>query len=154
MDSVEHPVAAHLSAEHRPVTMEKNVLVEGDYGQGAYAPTIRLTARQPEGIDLLRSVFDALGQAEPGETRQLNDEPGVELGAAIYALRLRVTATTPQPHLVRDGSGGFEWSCTAEEWRTASDLLEPLTRQRGHQYLTSEVEDHALVEVSAGELPP
>lgn len=134
--------------------METAVLVEGDYGEVTYAPTILLRAHQPEGVQLLRSVFDALAQAEPGETRQLEEEPEVELGAAVYTLRLRVTAKTSRRHLVRDGAGGFEWSCTAEEWRTTSDLLEPLTHQSGHQYLTSEVDDDALVEVSAGEAPP
>jgi hypothetical protein len=131
---------------------QEEPLIEGDYdSEGAYAPTILLVLRSIEGTKLLKELFDHLATAAPGTTVSLVSYPRVSLGAAIMDLNLSVTATTQARHLVRDDRGGFLWSCTNDEWQTASLLVEPLLHQRGHQYLTSEVDDDALVEVSYGE---
>ena len=66
-------------------------------------------------------------------------------------LMLFKVACKGQRHLVREDPNKFVWSCTSEEWYTMSLMLEPLLRQEGHQYLTSEGTDDALIEVSYGE---
>jgi hypothetical protein len=75
----------------------------------------------------------------------------VSLAAAITELTMRVVDKAPAQHLGRDRAGGFTWSCTADEWHTVSLMVEPLLHQSGHQYLTSEIEDDAVIEVSYGE---
>jgi hypothetical protein len=127
------------------------VLIEGDCGDGAYGPTILLELRSAEATDLLLSVFGDLVDSAPGTEIRLDRIPRVSLGASIMRFVLRAVDVSPDRHLVRDGAGGFLWSCTADEWDTARLLIEPLRRQPGHQYLTSEFEDDALVEVSSGE---
>lgn len=81
----------------------------------------------------------------------LEAEPEIDLTAALPSLTLRVVTEPPTKHLVRSDDGVVSWSCTPEEWSTIGELLEPLLTQRGHQYLTSETLDDALVEFSHGE---
>jgi hypothetical protein len=149
LDPVEQPVATHLPGG-APWMSEAPVLIDGDFGEGAYAPTILLTLRSTEAADLLLSIFGDLVDSAPGTEIRLDWVPGVSLGASIMRFVLRAVDVSPERHLVRDDAGGFLWSCTAEEWDTARLLVEPLRCQPGHQYLTSEIEDDALVEVSAG----
>jgi hypothetical protein len=126
-------------------------LIEGDYGEGAFGPTILLVLLSVDATKWLRSTFGYLANAAVGTVFRLDNQPHVSIGAAVTELSLRVVDRVPARHLVRDRTGGFTWSCTAEEWETASLLVEPLLNQPGHQYLTSEVDDDALIKVSYGE---
>jgi hypothetical protein len=129
----------------------QTAVVEGEYGEGAYGPTILLRLRSAEGAAYLRAIFDHLAGSPEGTIVRLDADPGFSIGAAVWALNLGVVKSPPRRHLVRDDEGGFTWIGTPDEWETASLLIEPLLHQQGHQYLTSEVEDDALVEVSRGE---
>jgi hypothetical protein len=126
-------------------------LVTGDYGEGAYGPTILLVATETGGIEQIQGIFERLANRPAESVLRMGDESGVGFLPELRALNLRVVASTTRPRLRRRPSEGFEWSCTASEWRTLSALIEPLRTRSGHQYLTSEVEDDALVEVSRGE---
>jgi hypothetical protein len=130
---------------------EESPLVEGEYGEGAYGPTIMLIAPNVDGIRYLRSIFDSLASSAEGFTIRLGEEREVVLNAALWALTLRVVADVRSCHLTRDRDGGFEWVGTPSEWHTLSQLIAPLLQQRGHQYLTSEVDDDALIEISRDE---
>ena len=142
-------MAAHLSGWDG--AMMGTTLIEGDYAEGAYGPTILLVLSSADATNWLRATFDHLAAAPEGTDIRLDAQPEVVLGAAVMQLTLRVVDQVPDRHLVRDGSGGFTWSCTRAEWHMASLLIEPLATQVGHQYLTSEIEDDALIEVSRGE---
>jgi hypothetical protein len=126
-------------------------LLEGDFYEGAYGPSILLVLTSREAVAWLRSVFDDLARGSIGAVLRLDTQPRVEIGAALTALQLRRVEATPDRHLVQARDGSFTWSCTADEWQTASLLLEPLLKQSGHQYLTSETDDDAIIEVSYGE---
>lgn len=149
MVAMEWSVAVHLSG--RDWAMIESPFVEGDYAEGAYGPTIVLVLSSADAANWLRGMFDDLAAAPEGTVIQLDAQPEVVLGAAVMRLNLRVVDRMPGRHLVRDGSGGFTWSCTRSEWHVASLLIEPLATEIGHQYLTSEIEDDALIEVSRGE---
>jgi hypothetical protein len=126
-------------------------MVDGELGDGAFGPTILLTPRSHDGVERLRVLFALLAASNPGIVVNLVEEAGFDLGASIWSLRLQVTDSRPIKHLVRGKDGGFTWSGTSDDWETASLLVEPLLRQSGHQYLTDEAMDDAIVEVSYGE---
>lgn len=126
-------------------------LVEGDYYDGAFGATILLVLNTRIAVSWLRNVFDDLARAPIGSTFSLLDQPRVNVGAALQGLAMVRVDRPPTRHLVREPDGSFTWSCTADEWETASLMLEPLLSQAGHQYLTSEGIDDAIVEVSYGE---
>jgi hypothetical protein len=126
-------------------------LVEGEFGEGAYGPTILLRLRSPEAAIYLQSILDRLASGGPGASTRLEDDPHISLGAALWTLELRVVAEPQLRRLAKQQDGGFSWVGTSDEWQTTSLLIEGLTDHAGHQYLTSEVDDDALVEVSQGE---
>ena len=129
----------------------ETVLVEADYAEGAYGPTILIVLRSVAGVGYLIALLEDLAKSAVGATVDLPLRPEVSVGAAVYDLTLRVVDRAPPRHLLRTATGGFEWLGTNEDWETAGLLVEPLLRQPGHQYLTSELDDDALVEVSYGE---
>jgi len=128
------------------------VLVEGEFAEGAYGPTILLRTSSHEGAELLRSIFERMAQGEPGMILSLEEQAGVALSASLWALRLIRVPTAQPKRLSRDGDGGFTWVGNQEEWETTALLVGPLTQHTGHQYLTSEQVDDALIEVSQGEV--
>ena len=126
-------------------------LIEGDYYQGAFGPSILLVLTSRKAVSWLDTVFETLETAEVDRDFRLDSQPGVEIGAAVTAFLMRRVIHPPRRHLVRERDGTFRWSCVADEWHTARMLLEPLRTQAGHQYLTSETDDDAIIEVSFGE---
>lgn len=135
--------SSHMSAQ-RP-------LLEGDFYDSAYGPSILLVLTSQEAVAWLRSIFEGIAGASAGSVIRLDTQPRVEIGAALTALELRRVEEAPTRHLVQAPNGTFTWSCTADEWETASVMLETLLEQPGHQYLTSETDDDAIIEVSYGE---
>ena len=144
-------MAASISGKPILNSTRQPPLVEGDFYEGAFGPSILLVLRTKEAVLWLRSVFEDLAGVDVGHVFRLEDQAQVEIGAAVTEFLMRRVERTPERHLVRSRQGGFTWSCTAKEWRAASLLLEPLLSQSGHQYLTSETDDDAIIEVSRGE---
>jgi hypothetical protein len=134
--------------------IERPLLIEGDYFAGAYGPSILLILVSPEAAQWLKVLFDGLADQGTGASVELTGMPEVTIGAALTDLTLSVVDDAPTRHLVRSRDGSVRWSCTSEEWRTAGQLVEPLIDHPGHQYLTSEIDDDAIVEVSRGEEHP
>lgn len=128
--------------------------VEGDYYEGAFGPTILLVLTSREAVAWLRRVFEGLAEIDVGSALRFDTRPEVEIGAAVTGLFMRRVERAPERHLERQSDGSLMWSCTAEGWRIASLLLEPLLNRPGHQYLTSETDDDAIVEITFGEQHP
>lgn len=126
-------------------------LLEGDYYEGAFGPSILLILTSRESIPWLRALFDDLAAAPIGTTLSLVDQPEASIGAAVGDLILCRIASKAEKHLNREHDDKFVWSCSSDEWTTNSFLLEPFLERPGHQYLTDEVADDALIEVSYGE---
>jgi hypothetical protein len=138
VDTVEQPMAAPLPRPVRTGMSRQPPLLEGDFYEGAFGPSILLVLTSREAVAWLRSIFDGLARASIGAVLRLDSQTGVEIGAALTALELRRVEHPPDRHLVQAPDGSFTWSCTADEWQTVSLMLEPLLKQSGHQYLTSE----------------
>lgn len=126
-------------------------LLEVDFGDGAYGPTLLLIAQPGDGIRWLHGLLRGLAESPEGTAVRVVPQPLVWTSEDVTEIRLCVVTRSPVRHLQHDRAGSFVWSATAEEWTTATLLVEPLLHQPGHQYLTSETEDDALVEISVGE---
>jgi hypothetical protein len=137
---------------------EATPLILGDYGPGAYGPTIVLKLASPAAAGWLRDLL--LARAAGREPLDLVSQPDVQI-TNVEALVLRtVPAADGRCRLYRAGeSSRFTWECTSDGWRALAFLIEPFVAgERGHQYLTSEHADDALIEVSHDEpnvvIPP
>lgn len=126
-------------------------LLEGDFYEGAFGPSILLILTSRDSITWLRALFNDLATGPVGTTVSLVNHPDASIGAALGDLLLTRVAHRPEKHLVREQYDRFVWSCASDEWTTMSLLLEPFLERSGHQYLTDEVADDALIEVSFGE---
>ncbi|OLD51350.1 MAG: hypothetical protein AUI58_07935 [Chloroflexi bacterium 13_1_40CM_2_70_6] len=132
-------------------------------------PTIFVELPDRRAVEALRALF--LGLALTGQSTAVGEQPGTELkgmtgldlvlakapaarSAVQRILDLFRFTEDPRKHLLRvDDSPKYRWTCTADEWRTSAELLEPFLEDRsGHQYLTDEEVDDALVEVSYHEV--
>jgi hypothetical protein len=133
------------------VGIPETPLLEGDFYEGAFGPSILLVLTSRESVTWLREVFGDLAVAPTERLFSLVSQPEVQIGAAVGDILLRRVSIPPEKHLAREDYDRFVWSCTSDEWETMSLLLEPFLERPGHQYLTNEGADDALIEVSFGE---
>jgi hypothetical protein len=130
-------------------------LIDGDYYKGSYGPTVILTALSLKGVELMHGVFARLADSK-GVTVDLTEIPGVAI-QSVSRLMLIQVAERPDVALrlrshERSDNVEIEWRQNVENWRRTAALLEPfLIGRTGHQYLTEENRDAALVEFSFGE---
>ncbi len=126
-------------------------LIEGAFYQGAYGPTIIMKVLSREAVDWLAGVFMDLAEHSDA-CIELTVASGVHL-EAVSLLKLQRVDEQPDVALkqladVTEGAE-FAWSQDAENWRTSATLLTALLdRGSGHQYLTHEGKDAALIEIS------
>ncbi|MGH2378137.1 MAG: RHS repeat domain-containing protein [Candidatus Limnocylindria bacterium] len=97
---------------------------------------------------LLRNLLQRV--ADLGQPVSVGLERRMKLSGIIRVILRR--AEQPSRKALSGQDGSFEWTCTREQWLVNAGLLEPFRLGRaGHQYLTDEGIDDALVEVSFGE---
>jgi len=127
------------------------LLVTGDYYLGAFGPTIILVLASPAGAAWLEDEFRLAARAE--RPRNLLDDHRIEVRQiSALTLDLRESGADVELRRIGDESPTFLWTATKDGWQRLADLLKPLsTGQNGHQYLTREGVDDALIEVSLGE---
>lgn len=130
-------------------------LILGDFYHGAYGPTIILKAQTLLGVDWFLRVLVRLSRDEEA-TFDLASMPELQIDG-IDELRVETVAVQPDIPLTRTvgcsyEDAGFLWRQDTLRWAHASMLIEPLLKGRpGHQYLTNEGRDAALIEFSHGE---
>jgi hypothetical protein len=127
-------------------------LLVGDFYDGAYGPTIILIASSPAACAWLQDVFREL--ARGGSSCMLTAEPKVRL-TNVEVIEMVCRQDGPRVAL-RSGDDtaekSFVWSATADGWLYLADLIQPLADGgAGHQYLTDDKDDVALIELSSGE---
>ncbi|MCI0398472.1 MAG: hypothetical protein L0332_35285 [Chloroflexi bacterium] len=130
------------------------ILVE--YYQGAYGPTIRMAPTTLESLRRLRDFF--LDLAEGRQEVELEDlGPARMVGIQSLSFRLG-TRESPLGGTLqgrRQTATGLEfvWTNSAQEWMDCADMVDNMIvgGEPGHQYLTVEGVDDALVEVSYAE---
>jgi hypothetical protein len=138
------------------VTLDYNTaLILGAFYPGAYGPTILLEAQGLLGVDWFLRKLVELSRDEQAVI-DLASMPEITI-EGIDELKAETVAVQPEISLMRTaGSSGngasFLWRQDTLRWAHASMLIEPLLKGRpGHQYLTNEGRDAALVEFSHGE---
>jgi hypothetical protein len=101
-----------------------DIVVTGDYGEGAYGPMILLTVNKLGGIDQLRRVFESLAESPVGSVVRMEDESGVLFRPEPRALTLRLVTRVAAPRLrrraVRDSIGPAQRTNGAPSVRSSS----------------------------------
>jgi hypothetical protein len=135
-------------------TSQKGLLV--DYYMGAYGPTLRFDATTPEDLALIRETIGALLTGRSKEI-DISSDPRFSLSRFAF-LKLRIGKSGDEKHLRKLESAqgkGFVWELDSDGWRDCLDLIEGLFEGGpGHQYLTREGVDDALVELAYKEGTP
>jgi hypothetical protein len=127
------------------------------YYVGAYGPTIRLDTQTLDELVAVRQLFGRLALGEV-----LQDDLCKALACHVDAVQSLVVHCAPE-HLSKalelkgNGSNGpiFSWKNTSDDWLECEEKVEALisSGSPGHQYLTHEGIDDALVEVCYKEWP-
>jgi hypothetical protein len=124
------------------------------YYKGAYGPTIRVDTRSIDDIAQIKNVFLDLAAAKVYEVKfhEIRSWKITDIEAFVLRLLPEGKEHKKTLKLVQTSSEGlvFHWSRSPEGWMECAELLDGiLNHQRpGHQYLTDEAVDDALVEVA------
>jgi hypothetical protein len=132
----------------------RSVLIRGDYYDGAYGPTILLVMMSSAACAWLQRLF--CDMAERGGPHVLTAAPEIclkNVGEIELVRRSSGPLVSIQELGARAGSEqSFEWSATDDGWLHMRDLVQALCEHGvGHQYLTDDEDDVALIELSFGE---
>lgn len=121
------------------------------YYLGSYGPTIRIDTHALEELKAVRGLF---GRLASGDVMQADVSEVLACGVdSIHALMVQAS---PEPHakaleLKGNGPRGpvFSWTNTFEGWLECAERVDALiaSDSPGHQYLTREGVDDALVEL-------
>jgi hypothetical protein len=142
---MEQSVAASMRSGGR---IETEVLWHLD--EEGSGPVIRIVLAERASVIYLRNAFERV--AELGFPIEVGEQRDMRLSGLSSVILRRTEQAAPKSLSGRDRA--FVWACTREQWLTHAAMLEPFRRgQPGHQYLTDEGIDDALVEVSYGEAP-
>lgn len=139
-------------SDESPQLGERSPLLVGDLYDGAYGPTIILIASSAAACAWLQDVLRGL--ARGGPSRTLTAEPEVRF-TNVKMIEMVCRLDGPRVTL-RHGDGtderAFVWSATADGWLYLADLIQSFVDGgAGHQYLTDDKDDVALIELSSGE---
>src|SRR5712692_3469020 len=123
-----------------------------DYYQGAYGPTIRVDLVSLESALELLNIFKALAEGTGSEVKLHELETAKVSGLREFVLR--VISDGPEVErtlsVVNGENPSVCWHRSRNGWKNCVDLVQVLidSNSPGHQYLTKEGIDDALVEVS------
>lgn len=122
-----------------------------DYYPGAYGPTIHVALKSHEHLTRLLRIFQPLAESETEVN--LHALPEVQL-SNLQQFELSSTPgddTAPKSLTLVTGNGGkARWTQSQNAWARTIRLVEIFMKDNtsGHQYLTKEGIDDAIVEVA------
>ena len=130
-----------------------------DYYDGAYGATIRIDGQVREALIKVRKIFADLAEGKIDQI-SLREVEAVTM-KGIEDLCLRSVPEGKESRKTLELVGGslghalFRWSRSPSGWQVCVELIEPLIERAkpGHQYLTAEGVDDAVVEVAYMENP-
>jgi hypothetical protein len=125
-----------------------------DFYKGAYGPTLRIDVQTLDALIGFRKLLFWVGESE-GHTINLVEQDNIET-TGLDKLILRCAFDGEKSHkkltLTSSAEPGiaFEWTRSSEGWKELCCLFDPLIEhdRPGHQYLTQEGDDDALVELA------
>jgi hypothetical protein len=130
-----------------------NTKVIVDYYRGAYGPTIRIDTQTIQQLLKVKDAFLKLVEERCTEVNFHQLESIYMIGIRELVLQVTSKEQAQGLKLVRAEAEGtkFVWSRSKEGWRRSCvDLIDGLleANRPGHQYLTNEGVDDALVELA------
>jgi hypothetical protein len=131
---------------------QKEILL--DYYEGAYGPTIRIDAQSMEDLLGIKNIFLQLAGSS-SQAIDLAEKEGVKTtGLNQFILRWVPDKPEVKKKLVllsnTNTDIAFEWAMSAKNWKRIAGLIDGLIESNapGHQYLTEEGVDDAVVELA------
>lgn len=123
--------------------------MRGSFGTGAFGPTVVIELPTTFVAKWLHDTLLDLTPTEPA--RDLLAEGRVQL-EGVKSFSLVCVQSRPEKRLQVSTGSNMTWAGTSEQWKETAALVEPfISGRRGHQYLTDEGIDDALIELSYGE---
>ena len=123
-----------------------------DFYHGAYGPTIRIGVLNLESARELWKIFKALAQGDLREVKLEKMPQTTVVGLRSFVLELIPDEAEDEKKLSlsNDREPSVRWKGSDEGWAVCAGLVEFFVENdlSGHQYLTEEGVDDALVEVS------
>lgn len=125
--------------------------------KGAYGPTIGIDVSAENSLQMFKDIVKDLSIGKLTEFK-LSDAPFVKCdGLKNFILKIVPKSKWSSKTVFiskRNGIISFEWSNSTDGWLTSLELLEGMSGETpGHQYLSIEKIDDALIEVSFREYP-
>jgi hypothetical protein len=121
-------------------------LVHLDFYDGAYGPTLRVGIPSRRLLEKVEDVLRSLIQGRATEVHLAGASFVLAGNVATFDLTLGGGGNSKVLRLRRGAS--FIWTNSVDGWQHCLDLLEGFRDEAGHQYLTAEGVDDALVEVA------
>ncbi len=129
---------------------EARAFVQLDFYGGAYGPTLRIDIPSRKLLESLKAVFQNLAEGKAIQTDLTKMDfvrPGnVSRLELVFLEQTKKLARSKALSLHRGTE--FVWTNSPDGWQRCLDLLCGFGKQPGHQYLTAEGIDDALIEVA------
>ena len=121
-----------------------------DYYTSTAGSTLLFVTSHASGVvTLLDTITTVVESADGGLDLALH--PDFSLCDSLERLVLRCTSHSRGKSVIQTEPRSFEWRNSVQGWDDTCEMLQPLLRTSGHQYLTSAPRDKVIVEVSRGE---
>ncbi len=129
--------------------MDKNIIV--DYYQGAYGPTLRIDIVSLDDLSKIKNLFVDLSKSIDHQVDLTKFENAIATGLNSLILQSSSKIEKNQKKLTQIHQGNninFLWKTSPQDWARIVSLVQQLidVKRPGHQYLTEEGVDDALVE--------
>ena len=127
-----------------------------NFYEGAYGPTIRMDISSKESVEQLKNIFLDLATARANEVRLFEVVSAKVVGIKSLVLSLVTKQEEGVLSLteITDEGPIFHWLGSSEDWLECAELLDGILKQLqpGHQYLTNEETDDAILVVAFQEI--
>jgi hypothetical protein len=125
-----------------------------DYYQGAYGPTLRIDILSVDSLHKVKNLLVHLAKSVNHEINMVEAENVVAMGVSRFILQSVSDDKEVEKKLthVEQSNNGhiFYWKMSSDSWERVVCLVQRLldTNRPGHQYLTEEGIDDALIEIT------
>ena len=120
-----------------------------DCYDGAYGPTIRFVIASPQGLERVREMFMRFLKSTHAVVEWMHEPLIVASNIVRLTMRGQKGGTNSAKTLIRTSNGEFDWFLSTSASARLIGLVDGLEScGHGHQYLTSEGIDDALVILS------
>ena len=127
-----------------------STLVQLGFYDGAYGPTLRIDIPSRKLLEALKTVFQNLAEEKATRTDLTKTDfvrPG-NVSRLVLVFQEQTKKLARSKALTLHRGTEFVWTNSADGWQYCVDLLSGFGEQLGHQYLTAEGIDDALIEAA------